>query len=78
MKSYQDRLECATSTYNFYSVQFVYPGQLGRNLRRITSARLHHNDLDIIIVESHDFHYSFDELLYSTVFALILEGDAWD
>lgn len=80
MKSYENILKFCDLDINFnlFSLCILYPGQLGRNLRRITSARLHHNDLDIIIVESHDFHYSFDELLYSTVFALILEGDAWN
>ena len=54
----------------------TFKGYLSRNPRRLAAAKLHHNDLDIIIVDSQDAHYDFDDLLYSSVFGLVLEGDA--
>ncbi|CAE7257846.1 rib-1 [Symbiodinium necroappetens] len=54
----------------------TFKGYLSRNPRRLAAAKLHHNDVDVIIVDSQDSHYDFDDLLYSSVFGLVLEGDA--
>ena len=53
----------------------TFKGHLSRNLRRIAAAKLHHNDMDVIIADANDEQYDFDDLLYSSVFGLVMEGD---
>ena len=53
----------------------TFKGKLRHNQVRTVLAKLHHNDLDVIIVDRLDDSYDYDQLLYSSVFSLILEGD---
>ncbi|CAE7813281.1 ttv [Symbiodinium necroappetens] len=53
----------------------TFKGKLRHNQVRATLAHLHHNDLDVIIVDRLDDSYDYDQLLYSSIFSLILEGD---
>ena len=53
----------------------TFKGKLRHNQVRTTVAHLHHNDLDVIIVDRLDDSYDYDQLLYSSIFSLILEGD---
>ena len=53
----------------------TFKGKLRHSHVRTALAKLHHNDVDVILVDRLDDSYDYDELLYSTVFSLILEGD---
>ncbi|CAJ1360173.1 unnamed protein product [Effrenium voratum] len=52
-----------------------FKGKLRNNAARVAMAKLHHNDLDVIVVDRLDDSHGYEELLYSSVFPLILEGD---
>ena len=53
----------------------TFKGKLRHSQVRMALANLHHNDFDVVIVDRLDGSYDYEQLLFSSTFSLILQGD---